>query len=68
MTTVGAREVRVGDRLRSRDGTEMTVTRIDVGFLGRPEMLAFVEDSPRQWFKLPAPGDGDVELVGREDG
>ena len=46
----------------------MTVTRIDVGFLGRPEMLAFVEDSPRQWFKLPAPGDGDVELVGREDG
>jgi hypothetical protein len=43
----------------------MTVTRIDEGFLGRPEMLAFVEDSPRQWFKMPAPGDGDVELVAR---
>ncbi len=35
----------VGDRLRARDGTEMTVTRIDTGFLGRPEMLAFVEDT-----------------------
>jgi hypothetical protein len=66
VTTVSAREVRVGDQLRSRDGTEMTVTRIDEGFLGRPEMLAFVEDSPRKWFKMPAPGDGDVELVERE--
>ena len=65
MTTVSAREVRVGDQLRSRDGTEMTVTRIDEGFLGRPEMLAFVEDSPRQWFKLPAPIAGEVELVER---
>ncbi len=65
---VSARDVRIGDRLRSRDGTEMTVTRIDEGFLGRPEMLAFVEDSPQQWFKMPAPGDGDVERVARESG
>jgi hypothetical protein len=68
VTTVSARDVRIGDRLRARDGTEMTVTRIDEGFLGRPEMLAFVEDSTQQWFKMPAPGDGDVELVEREGG
>jgi hypothetical protein len=64
-TTVNARDVRVGDRLRARDGTEMTATRIDEGFLGRSEMLAFVEDSSRQWFKLPAAVDGDVELLER---
>jgi hypothetical protein len=65
MTTVSVRDVRVGDRLRARDGTELTVTRIDEGFLGRPEMLAFVEDSALQWFKLPAPIDGEVELLER---
>jgi hypothetical protein len=41
------------------------VSRIDDGFLGRSEMLAFVEDSAEQWFKLPAPRDGEVELVRR---
>ncbi len=65
MTAIRATEVRVGDRLRARDGTELTVTRIDDGFLGRKEMLAFVEDSAEQWFKLPALRDGDVELVDR---
>jgi len=65
VTAIKATDVQVGDRLRSRDGTELTVTRIDEGFLGRPEMLAFVEDSAKQWFKLPALRDGDVELVDR---
>jgi hypothetical protein len=64
-TTVKASEVRVGDRVRARSGTELTVTRIDHGFMGMPNMLAFVEDSDEQWFKMPAPGDGDVELVRR---
>ncbi len=63
VSTIRATDVVVGDRLRARDGTELTVTRIDHGFLGRPEMLAFVEDSTRQWFKLPAPIDGEVELL-----
>jgi hypothetical protein len=64
-TTVKASEVRVGDRLRARSGTELTVTRIDVGFFGNPEMLAFVEDSDEQWFKMPSLSDGDVELLRR---
>ena len=63
--TVKASEVRLGDRVRARSGTELTVTRIDEGFMGRPDMLAFVEDSDEQWFKLPALRDGDVELVQR---
>jgi hypothetical protein len=63
--TIKATEVRVGDRVRGRSGEELTVTRIDEGFMGRAEMLAFVEDSEEQWFKLPAPRNGDVELVRR---
>ena len=61
---VKATEVRLGDRLRTRSGVELTVTRIDEGFMGR-DMLAFVEDSEEQWLKMPALRDGDVELVGR---
>jgi hypothetical protein len=65
VSSIKASEVRLGDRLRSRDGTELNVTRIDDGFLGRPEMLAFVEDSAEQWFKMPAPRDADVGLMRR---
>jgi hypothetical protein len=65
--TVSATEVRLGDRLRARSGAELTVTRIDTEFMGRADMLAFVEDSEEQWFKMPALRDGDVELIGRDD-
>jgi hypothetical protein len=65
--TVRASDVQVGDRLRARSGVELTVTRIDAGFMGRANMLAFVEDSEEQWFKMPALCDGDVELVHRVD-
>ncbi len=65
--TVKATDVRVGDRVRARSGQELTVTRIDEGFMGRAEMLAFVEDSQEQWFKMPALRDSDVELVRRVD-
>jgi hypothetical protein len=44
---------------------ELTVTRIDRGLLGRPDLLSFVEDSDEQWLKMPAPSDGHVELAGR---
>jgi hypothetical protein len=64
-TTIKATEVRVGDRLRTRTGSELTVTRIDEGFFGRPEMLAFVEDSDKQWLKMPASRDAEVQLVRR---
>jgi hypothetical protein len=67
LTTVKATEVRLGDRLRTRSGIELTVTRIDEAFMGRPEMLAFVEDSEEQWFKMPSLRDGEVELLRRVD-
>jgi hypothetical protein len=64
-TTVEATDVRIGDRLRTRTGLELTVTRIEHGLLGRENFISFVEDSDEQWLKLPAPRDGEVELVSR---
>ena len=64
-TTIPATEVRVGDRLRTRTGAELTVTRVDDVFLGRPEMLAFIEDTEVQWLKMPARRDAEVELISR---
>jgi len=63
-TTVKATDVRIGDRLRTRTGLELTVTRIDHGLLVREDFLSFVEDSDEQWLKMPAARDGEVELVG----
>lgn len=59
---VTAAEVAVGDRVRLR-GTELTVARVEDGFLGRPGMLAFVEDTPDRWLKVPAPHDAAVEVL-----
>ena len=61
--TVKASEVRLGDRVRARSGTELTVTRIDKGFMGNPDMLAL--DSDEQWLKVPVLREGDVELIQR---
>lgn len=60
--TVPANEVKVGDNLRSRD-IEIEVSRIDVGFLGTPGFLAFVEDLPGRWIKIPSPPDAEVEVL-----
>jgi hypothetical protein len=62
---IPAGEVRIGDRLRTRSGLELTVTRVDEAFMGRPDMLAFVEDSEAQWLKMPALRESEVELVRR---
>lgn len=62
---VKASEVQVGDRIRSKNGNELTVTRIDDNFMDRPGMLAFVEDSAEQWFKMPSPPDVEVSLLTR---
>jgi hypothetical protein len=51
---VDAAEVRAGDRVRPRDGVELTVTRIERPLLGREEMLAFIEASDAGWLKVPA--------------
>jgi len=56
-----ASQVVVGDRIRVRS-TEITVARIESQFLGRPEMIAFIEDTPERWLKVPSPKDAEVEV------
>jgi hypothetical protein len=57
-----AEQVAVGDRARIRDA-EITVSRIEHGFLGRPDMMAFVEDTPERWLKVPIKPAGEVEVL-----
>jgi hypothetical protein len=59
-TTAG--QVEVGDRVRIR-GHEILVSRIENSFLGRPGMIAFIEDTPERWLKVPTSPDGEVEFL-----
>jgi len=59
---VRADEVRIGDAVRTQTGAVVTVSRIDSSFMGRPNMLAFVEDTPERWFKQPMMADTEVEV------
>jgi glutathione peroxidase len=61
--TVKAAEVRVGDRVLAPGGTALLVSRIDEDMLGRDGLLAFVEDTPARWAKLPTPSDNEVEVL-----
>jgi hypothetical protein len=58
-----ASDVQPGDRVRTASGTEVTATRIEQAFLGRPNMIAFIEDTPQRWFKCPVTVDGEVEVL-----
>jgi hypothetical protein len=60
--TVAATDVKAGDRVRTPSGDELTVTRIEAPFLGRDNMMAFIEDSSERWFKRPLPLDAKVEV------
>ncbi len=56
-------DVRPGDRVRTADGTELMVSRIEPSFFGRDNMIAFIEDTPERWFKRPVTVDADVEIL-----
>jgi hypothetical protein len=57
-----AAEVKPGDRIRTAAGEELLVSRIEAPFFGRPEMLAFIEDTPERWYKRPVPVDVELEI------
>jgi hypothetical protein len=62
---IRAGDVSVGDRVRTANALELTVTRVDEEFMGRPNLLALVEDSEAQWLKVAAPRDLELELISR---
>jgi hypothetical protein len=61
--TMRAADVRPGDRVRLASGQEMLVSRIEPKFMGREAMVAFIEDTPRRWFKQPVPDTAEVEVI-----
>ena len=65
--TVKADEVRTGDTVRTQAGDVVTVTRIETSFLGRPNMLAFIEDTAERWYKRPVASDAEVEIRPKMD-
>lgn len=60
--TAKAQDVELGDTVRTQSGEVIVVSRIEAPFFGRPNMLAFIEDTPDRWFKKPLPADSDVEI------
>jgi hypothetical protein len=63
-TSVPVRDVSVGDVVRTPNGVEVVVSRIEEAFMGIPSMVAFIEDTPGRWFKCPQSVDGEIEVKG----
>jgi hypothetical protein len=55
-------ELKPGARIRHQSGAEILVSRIEPGFMGRPGMVAIIEDTPERWMKAPVPSDGEIEV------
>jgi hypothetical protein len=56
-------DLKPGDRIRTADGSEMTVSRIEERFFGMDNMIALIEDTPTRWLKRPIPVDSDIEVI-----
>jgi hypothetical protein len=60
--TVKADQVKEGDAVRTASGDVVMVSRIETSFMGMPNMLAFIEDTPDRWFKQPVLAESDIEV------
>lgn len=56
-------DVRAGDHIRFR-GQEFTVARVDPRFLGRDNMVCFIQDDPERWHAYPARLGDKLEVRG----
>ena len=61
-TPTPAGEVEPGTTVRLHDGRELLVSRVEQDFMGMPGWVAFIEDTPRQWFKAPIAGDALIDV------
>ena len=57
-----AADVRPGDRVALATGAELEVSRVEAAFLGRDELVAFVEDTAARWFKQPMRATAEVRV------
>ena len=61
-TPVPASQVKPSDRVRVAGGQEVLVSRIEPRFMGMDTLVAFIEDTPTRWFKMPVPESAEVEV------
>ena len=61
--TVKASDVKIGDIILFPDGTDLEVSQIEERFFGRDSMIAFIEDTKRQWLKRPSPINAELEVL-----
>ena len=61
-TTVGVDQITARDTIRLQSGMILEVTTIEEAFMGRPEMRAFIEDTPQRWYKQPMPTSATVDV------
>jgi hypothetical protein len=59
---VTASQVAPGETVRL-GSNEFVVARIESPFLGREELVAFIEDTPTRWHKQPVPVGTEVEVL-----
>jgi hypothetical protein len=57
-----ASEVTAGETVRL-GSAEFVVARVEAPFLGRDELVAFIEDTPTRWHKQPVPVGTEVEVL-----
>jgi hypothetical protein len=60
--TLKADEVQPGDTVRTQAGDVVLVSRIEAPFMGRSNMVAFIEDTDERWYKRPVTSDAEVEV------
>jgi hypothetical protein len=61
-----ASDVQAGDQIRLESGRRLVVSRIEEAFMGRPEMVAFIQDTSEGWFKQPMRDSTPVEVLIQE--
>jgi hypothetical protein len=62
---VPASQIAPGETIRL-GSYEFQVARIESPFLGRDELVAFIEDTPKRWHKQPVPTGTEVEVLVRD--
>ena len=60
--SVPAEDIVVGERVRLGNGAVVLVSKIEGTFMGMDTMLAFIEDTPKRWFKAPVPKGATLEV------
>ncbi len=65
-TTKAAADVRQGDVVKLRSGTELSVTRVEAPFLGQGDLVCLIEDSDTQWLAMAMPPSAEVTVRVRD--